>query len=241
MRYTTTPIIHANFSCLFKPNPLFHQNWKWACMERALDVRDVFERTFSDEDDLARWQVFRAFWNPSGAFVQSKCPSSDVLMLQREDGRGDRSIQDYGAIGRVMRELGVCSYRNVSIGSSTSLGDQAKLFENYGLLLSVHSSQLRNVIWSHPLSATLEIRQTFEQYRKNMEWKRLLSPFCTAGMCPTIYSTTAGHGKHGLTGPVELDIPRFKSALRELLLKQKKALEKAGCPLLPHNTAKCEV
>ena len=211
--------------------PDLHDSWKWACMERAIDVRDVFERTFASKEELVRWHAFRKEWNPSGEFDDAKCPRDAVVVLQREDGRGDRSMRNQGAMTDAMRAMGICAYVNGSVGSNTPVSAQARLFETYGLLISAHSSQLRNVIWSHPLSAKLEIRQTYEVAHKNVEWRRGVSPFCTGAMCPTIYATTAGHGSQGLTGPVDVDVPKFTAALRALLDKQKMALVEAGCAL----------
>jgi len=206
-------------------------------MERALELR-VYERTFSDKIDVAKWLDFRKDWNPSNSSVaHAKCPSDDldVVVLHRIDGSSSRAIQNFHAMETTMKELGICRYRNVSFGASTPLQVQANIFGNYSLLISPHSSQLRNVIFSHPLSATLELYLGEKLESRNKPWDKKLSAFCVNGLCPTIYNVSYRHNGSCCNARLNrfamVNIPTFKRDLSLLLNTQAEKVAQAGCSL----------
>jgi len=159
--------------------------WKIVCMERAIEVRNVFERKFANAQSLERWSHIVREWNPADAASDDAGACADVrapvVVLQRVEGQGLRAIGDFAVLERVFRELGVCAYVNASFGASATFESQAALFANFSLLVSVHSSQLVNLLWAHPLSATLELRpDKGDPPDPGSSWKRHPSPFCPA-------------------------------------------------------------
>ena len=192
---------------------------------------------------MQRWMEMRRKWNPSEGSGLGKCPKDKVIILLRGgDGNLDRTIVNFGEMIQALRFLGVCDYSNATFTGEASLKYQADLFESYGLLLSVHSSQLTNVVFSHPLSATFEIMR-IDRYSDDPssallergEGREYSTPFCVADLCPTLYNVTWGHwptpGESERRGLVRLDLPRFKSDLASLLHRQRQALISAGCQL----------
>jgi len=159
------------------------EKWRVVCMDRALEVRHVSERKFANQANLDQWSRVVQAWNPGDVEPPGKCPSAraPVLVLNRVEGMGMRAIGNFDALERAFKELGVCGYRNSSVGSSMPFEAQVRLFANFSLLVSAHSSQLVNLLWAHPLSATLELRpDKGELPVPENWWKRFPSPFCPA-------------------------------------------------------------
>lgn len=226
---------------------------KTICMERALEIRQVYERKFSSSADVLNWVSFletemkpweRNFENTSieaiTPFTQrSKCPKIDapVIYLIRTEGQGRRNITNLSVLQRVLLDLGIgCdTFRIASVSSHSTLRDQARLFHEYALLISSHGTQLTNVLFSHPLSATLEVRPDHETYDSDVtrKWHRFPSPFCVDLVCSTVYAVSPDHrpGKH-YREDFDVNPNVLKRDLSALMERQKLALTEAGCPLL---------
>jgi hypothetical protein len=216
------------------------EKWRVVCMESAFELRHVSERKFATERSLRQWSEIVGKWDPGETGVRpGRCPDPDspALVLVRNEGKGKRSFENFSVLDQVLRDVGVCRYENVSIGSSTSLRDQARLFLNYSLLVSGHSSQLLNLIFSHPLSATLEVRPDGGERQGGPAqlWKRYPSPFCPALLCHTVFNVSANHDAakpHFRVESFALDASALKRDLQDLLDRQRRKLSASGCPAL---------
>ena len=219
------------------------------CFEKSLEARLILERTMINEAELKEWIHFVSHdwrpWRDHSSRAECLSESAPVLFILREEGARMRKILNPEVMEDVLVELGVicdrAELKRVTFGSRTSLEDQAQIFKEYALLLSAHSSQLRNMAFSHPLSMTLELRGGPREWTS--EWARSPSPFCVKYLCPTIFNVSANHDpknldytSKGWRKDVPLSRDRLKRDLEQLMARQREALLRAGCPLLPmHN------
>ena len=227
------------------------------CLERAIEVRNVFERKFAVPAEYGKWRRHVSAHAMTGAWSRdgktpldlplTTCPTrvEEVLVMQRTEGNSLRPFLNYDDLEAAFDQVGVCSwgYRNVSINSTTPLRDQASLFWGFGLMLSPHSSQLINAMFAHELAAVLEVRPDLGEGNPDLLWSRLPSPFCVAFACPPVFNVTYGHydpttsraraGKQPGTflAPVFVRVGVLTQALRSLLTAQRERFERAGCAL----------
>jgi hypothetical protein len=97
--------------------------------------------------------------------LNRKCPIARAVVLQRVEGAGLRSILNYGVIGRVLARHGVQSYENISINGATPSLKQIDMFATFGLMISSHSSQLKNLAFAADFSIVIET--TVKGFYKN--------------------------------------------------------------------------
>lgn len=84
------------------------------------------------------------------------CPIARAVVLQRAEGAGLRSILNYGVVGRVLARHGIRTYENISINGVTSSLKQIDMFATFGLMISSHSSQLKNLAFAADFSIVIE-------------------------------------------------------------------------------------
>lgn len=89
--------------------------------------------------------------------LSSSCPPPNIVLLYREN-RGIINQQEI--MDMITREFHKEVQLKTINGKSTSQ-EQVELFASAGLLLSAHSSQMVNVLFSHPNSAMIEISSEF--------------------------------------------------------------------------------
>ena len=92
--------------------------------------------------------------------LQRRCPPPTAFVLNRNEGAGSKSIRNFDVVDRVFRRLKM-QYRNVTIHSGTSSMEQIALFNTAGLIISSHSSQLKNLAFSTDHTIVLETIPTF--------------------------------------------------------------------------------
>ena len=217
---------------------------KWGgvvCMERVMELRDIFEVKFASDADRASWRHFvNVEWNPVGRPVPPPaCPENRVVVLFRSEGTDLREIRDYAALERGLRRVGICRYENATVGSRVSLREQAAVFQSYALFLSVHSSQLFNLVFAHHLAAVLELRPTptFAATQAELQaWRRFPSSFCADASCDQAFNVSRGHGApslpdEGLRTHVDVDERVLARDLALLLTAQRDRMQRdgAGC------------
>ena len=105
--------------------------------------------THSDDTLRFRSAVYRQFGLPPVA----RCPPLQVTFLYRHD-RGVMNRQ--ALVEWIEREFDV-SVTVATINETTPSAEQVGLFARTGLMLSSHSSQLMNVLFSQPGSAVIEV------------------------------------------------------------------------------------
>lgn len=98
------------------------------------------------------------------ARLAQRCPPRRVVFLYREN----RGILNWEAIGRVVREVTGGSFGSgekemvrATIDGQSSTRTQVDLFASAGLLLSSHSSQLVNVMYTHPHASMVEVTSEY--------------------------------------------------------------------------------
>lgn len=122
--------------------------------------RLTFTRAFGILSTSARdTTVFRraAYRKHGLTTLAHRCPPRRVVMLYREN----RGILNWPEIGQLVLELTGRPMERETIDGSSSSQRQVSLFASAGLLLSSHSSQLVNVMFSHPMSSMIEVSAEF--------------------------------------------------------------------------------
>jgi hypothetical protein len=227
------------------------------CMERVLEISSVSERKFvGNVNGLRDFQnyVVASKWPQSiGSKFQSlECPPyrDNIYVLHRVDGQGLRRIINFSDFEQSLYKIlgKETRYENVSIASHSSSATQVDLFANFSLLISPHSTQLFNLIFSHPLSAVLEYRPCCEPERKEVDplgyklWGRLPSSFCPGYDCGILFNVTfhnSGIEHESSRDDVRLNCSIFESDLRHLLFRQLQEYKKTNC-ILPNYLTRFE-
>jgi hypothetical protein len=89
----------------------------------------------------------------------------EVAILQRIDGNGMRRFINLDAVARTVQSvLRVSSLRILYIDGKTPPIDQAAAFCSVHLIISPHSSQLTNLIFSGPKIALIELQPPLERF-----------------------------------------------------------------------------
>eukprot|EP00123_Amoebidium_parasiticum_P005668 comp16815_c0_seq1/m.15221 comp16815_c0_seq1/g.15221 ORF comp16815_c0_seq1/g.15221 comp16815_c0_seq1/m.15221 type:complete len:516 (-) comp16815_c0_seq1:568-2115(-) len=163
---------------------------KMVCMQRAIEI--VFEQQelplFTREQGR-RWREFASenFAQYGYKSTNQSCEGTpNIVVLQRLEGTGKRSIQNYDVIKRVLEKYGL-TYRNVSVGGADGSDRQIGVFNDFSIMITSHSSQLKNLLWAQSNAVVLEARGTPPGYMQP-------SPF-SMGMDPleVIFHETVGH------------------------------------------------
>jgi hypothetical protein len=89
--------------------------------------------------------------------IAAGCPPKRVLLLRRPDRRVLNSDQ----LRELLKAKWGLELEEHSVSALTPSREQMKLFATAGLILSSHSSQLINVLFSHPAQALIEIAPEF--------------------------------------------------------------------------------
>jgi hypothetical protein len=220
------------------------------CMERALRLGRMFERQFAGPADLERWEAMLSHKPSLLPRPHAQCPVPRAVVLQRRpDPTAHHAIKlrswtNYGEIEQALRRQGVCTYENISVDGTMNISSQAQLFSQFALVFAVHSSQLVNLAFAHPLSAALEIRvdpgfgkhpnpRNFkkEPYRED-PFSIWPSSFCSWHMCPGLFNVSVLHGHNRDwrgASDYDLNIPVFEQDLKLLLDRQRERARAAGC------------
>jgi hypothetical protein len=109
--------------------------------------------THPDDTEAFRSAVYREFDLPP----PTRCPPRRIVFLYRHNRRvlNQQEIMDW-----IKHDYGV-EVDSETISEETSSYDQVRLFQSTGLLLSSHSSQLINVLFSSPGAAMIEVSAEF--------------------------------------------------------------------------------
>ncbi len=85
------------------------------------------------------------------------CPPATAIVLQRLDSRSPRKIRNYDVIDRVLKRHGI-AYANVTLDATTPVVAQIGVFYGAGLIISSHSSQLKNLVYSGRNTVVIETK-----------------------------------------------------------------------------------
>jgi hypothetical protein len=244
----TTHIVRLGLGPYYNVNrSLYHDEFnndpnRIICMERSIELSGIYERKFLGVENLKDFQQAAGEWAPSinSNYKPKACPSHKIFVLHRSEGSGNRIITNFHELELAFLFLfGTLEYSNVTISSHSTHAQQVELFADFALMISPHSSQLFNVVFSHPLSAVLEYRPCCEP--KNYEtdplgyelWERLPSPFCPGYDCGITYGVTHHQGLKPNTYKCDviLNRPVFEKDLKQLLLKQLKQFKTSKCEM----------
>jgi len=89
--------------------------------------------------------------------LKSRCPPRRIVMLYREN----RGIKNHAEIAQLITAMTGKKVERKTIDAKSTHKEQIQLFAGAGLLLSSHSSQLINVLFSHPHSSMIEVTAEF--------------------------------------------------------------------------------
>ena len=95
------------------------------------------------------------------AQLEKRCPPRRIVFLYREN----RGILNWEDIGQIVKQMSGKDMIRETIDGTSSSRRQVELFASAGMLLSSHSSQLVNVLYSHPHSTMIEV--TGEYYNSD--------------------------------------------------------------------------
>eukprot|EP01040_Poterioochromonas_malhamensis_P013667 gene13667-15062_t len=87
-----------------------------------------------------------------------------VAILQRADGNGMRSILNLQEVGRAVRKVfGIVELKIWYIAEDTPAVEQATLFHSADVIITTHSSQFTNLVFSRPGTYVIEIQPEIGQ------------------------------------------------------------------------------
>jgi hypothetical protein len=122
------------------------------CAQSAFFVFN-YERMFHRSEEADRW---RQLVQHKLGLQLTGCPPPRAAILLRSESFS-RGFANLDLIDRVAARHGIARVDRVTINSSNDTRQHAELFASFGLLLSGHSSQLKNLMFSHPHTAVIEI------------------------------------------------------------------------------------
>jgi hypothetical protein len=138
----------ANLACFAKlfispfPEEMFSSR------TQALTVRQFLERKIPP---------FISGGQQSPLNLSRSCPLPRAILLYRSEGLGGRTILNFDVLDRVLSAFGI-EYTNVTISSLSTTVEQAHLFSTVGLVISSHSSQLKNVVFAVDNTVVIEVK-----------------------------------------------------------------------------------
>lgn len=183
----STPNIHLIVSLVFGGNDTFHnmieekkivfaehlehRNKQFVLLSQPTCFDGVFhfksyETTFLSRYVADRWrQRVMEFHGPLLKYSLSECPRVvKVLSLIRNEGTCLRQIKNFHIVEEVLAEMGL-TYENVTINSNTTAQAIVETFSGFSLMITSHSSALKNLIFSRKGAAVLELRPGEHEFR----------------------------------------------------------------------------
>lgn len=143
---------------------------------------------------------------------------------------GLRKFLNYPAIEVVLKKHGIHTYENVTLHARSSLTEVAGLFRNFTLMLTSHSSQMKNLVFARNGSAVVELRaesvQPFRNVRDPFGWE---SGVQNIGVIykNVVWGNTAGPGHvSDIRSDVLVNETAFDEALTEVLAQQRRVCPK---------------
>ena len=139
----------------------------YTCFERVTFLKAFGIFSTNNHDTMAFRATAYKMYGLSG--LSHRCPPRRVTLLYRDSRKvtNMQAIADY-----ILSEYGKVAHL-ATINETSTPREQITLFAESGLLLSAHSSQLVNVMFSHPRSAMIEIaaeyyNSDFSEYAHGM-------------------------------------------------------------------------
>jgi hypothetical protein len=96
-----------------------------------------------------------------GGAVDS-CPPRKTLIITRKRGHGLRRIVNLNETIALLNKKGITNVDVVAVSEDQTMEEQAKLFSEFGLLISSHSSQLTNLLYAPTNAAVMEVAPMFK-------------------------------------------------------------------------------
>jgi len=122
---------------------------------RRLSMTPIYGILSLSAHDTAVWKM--SVYKLYGLSEPQLCPPKRAIFLTRTD----RAVLNrHDLIDRIRSQFGVQLIEATVTGSNSSL-EQVELFAQTGLILSAHSSQLINVLFSHPSQSIIEMSAEF--------------------------------------------------------------------------------
>lgn len=97
-------------------------------------------------------------------FDAASCPPKKAVILHRFGEKRRRAIQNEEEVERVLRNLGFIDVERATISHLNSSLEQALLFNQAGLVVAPHGSELVNAIFSQPKAALIEVVPSLFNY-----------------------------------------------------------------------------
>lgn len=131
------------------------------CYERLSWIRafGIFS-TLSEDTKVYRQRAYDLYLNNFPALqkgLQQRCPPRRIVMIYREN----RGIINKLEVASVVKEMTGYDVDFETISGESTAERQISLFASAGILLSPHSSQMINIMFSHPNSVMIEVTAEF--------------------------------------------------------------------------------
>lgn len=146
----------AQFELLPKPT----------CFQDFIQVGN-FEVTFLSRFAASTWRrdVFDQYSDVI-KYPLSKCPNTvRVVHLMRTESYR-RDMRNFYVIEAIIRKYG-WTYENVTVNSTSSDMDALQIFSNFSLMITSHSSQLKNLVFARKGAVVVELRPANEFRDRN--------------------------------------------------------------------------
>lgn len=146
---------HKQFELLHEPS----------CFQDVIHWNS-YETTFLSRFVADQWRrdVFDEY-NHLLKYPLHECPKVEkVIFLYRNEGSGLRAAKNFDLIESVLREFGL-AYHNESMDSRISVEKIFNIFSDSSLIISPHSSALKNLIFARKGTAVVELRPGAHEYR----------------------------------------------------------------------------
>lgn len=134
--------------------PVLFTAGRFVCFNE-LNYIPNYERPFYSTRQASTW---RANAGAKLGIQWSSCPPGRAVLLRRFDEKPNgRRFVNPEVIDEVAASFGIPRVHRVTIGSVNSTAETARLFASFGLMVTVHSSQLKGLMFASPNSAVIEM------------------------------------------------------------------------------------
>eukprot|EP00042_Codosiga_hollandica_P034335 m.239764 g.239764 ORF g.239764 m.239764 type:complete len:247 (-) comp54383_c0_seq1:70-810(-) len=156
------------------------------------------------------------------------CPTPSGVVLVRKEGHGLRLVKNPDVLDRVLTKAGI-KYRNVSLNYDTTSMFQISIFSNFGLIISSHSSQLKNSVFANDNTIILETKPVMfaDSFSDGTEHLNIIykhsighAPDLAQARSHPVYASDADRAM--IESDYYLDEKIFEADLREALAEQRR-------------------
>lgn len=207
---------------------------KPACFGDLLYVAN-YERPFYSARQAALW---RGIAGAKLGMTWQTCPPGRAVLLKRpEEKLTDRRFVNEELIDSIAASLGIPRLHRVTISSKNSTYETARLFASFGLMVTVHSSQLKGLLFASPNTAVIEMGGAhLGMWRPSAFSEGMVELGIHYNLSRYHYANVTVCGRRcsldDKNAPVTVHADKFRGALSAVL-----AAQRGNCPALRYDGA----